>query len=156
MTNKDEIVGALRDAMSETEKIVASISDAVWSKQVYESWTAKQLFCHIAADSSIAGVLITLAKMPAEARRGGPAIDENDWNARQVLNRQDKPIEELTGELRSNVQRDIQAIQSQPDELFSQHFRAPWGEEGRLSDVIMGTITDHFQMHLGDLRTGTA
>ena len=132
---------------------MAAVSEAGWATEVYGTgWSAKQLFCHIAADSSIAGMLIALAKMPAGARAPAPEIEVDDWNARQVANRQDKPIEELLEELRRNVERDIQLVRSEPDETFALHFRAPWGEEGLVSDLIMKTISGHFLSHLADLR----
>jgi hypothetical protein len=48
---------------------------------------------------------------------------------------------------------DSNSVQSAPDDLISKHFRAPWGIEGEVGDVIIESLEGHLGMHLADLRS---
>ena len=43
-----------------------------------------------------------------------------------------------------------------PDELLARHFRAPWGAEGSVADVIVASLSGHTAGHLAELRTAMA
>ncbi len=70
--------------------------------------------------------------------------------------REGKAIQELLTELQANIGRETEAIEAAGDDLLTGQTRAPWGAEGTLGELIMGTITDHFHTHLVDLRAATA
>ncbi len=153
--SRQEIVDAYRRARQQAEELVASASESAWSRGAYEQgWNAKQLLCHIADSCGVARFLIAYAKdrrpLPA-----GVEFDIDKWNAQQVALREGKSIQDLLTELQVNIGREVEAIEAAPDALLSGQTRAPWGDEGTLGDLIMGTISDHFHMHLADLRTAT-
>ncbi len=150
-TEKRDVIGAIRSAQQEVEGLVSSTPESAWSKQAYEQgWNAKQLLCHIASTSRIAGFLISMAKAPGSGGMGAD-FDIDAFNAQQVAARQDKPIAEVLEELCGNCQRDIESVENTPDDLLAQHFRAPWDMEGPLGDVIVGSVEEHFMMHVRDL-----
>jgi hypothetical protein len=148
---KRDVIGAIRSAQQEVEGLVSSTPESAWSKQAYEQgWNARQLLCHIASTSRIAGFLISMAKAPGSGGMGAD-FDIDAFNAQQVAARQDKPIAEVLEEVRGNCQRDIESVENTPDDLLAQHFRAPWDMEGPLGDVIVGSVEGHFMMHVREL-----
>jgi hypothetical protein len=148
---KRDVIGAIRSAQQEVERLVSSAPESAWSKQVYEQgWNAKQLLCHMASTSGVAGFLIGMAKAPGSGGMGAD-FDIDAFNAQQVAARQDKPVAEVLEEVCGNCRRDIESVQNAPDDLLAQHFRAPWDVEGPLGDVIVGSVEGHLMMHLRDL-----
>ncbi len=149
--SKTDIIEVIRNTQNEVEKLVSSAAESAWSKPAYEQgWNAKQLLCHIASTSGVAGFLVGMAKAPGSGGMGAE-FDVDAWNVQAVATRQDKPIAEVLEEVRGNCQRDIESVQNAPDGLLAQHFRAPWGVEGPLADVIVGSIEEHLMMHVRDL-----
>lgn len=156
--SKEDIVAAIRKSHREIEKKALSLSDEALGSGVYESggWNAKQLLCHLAAGAGFAAFMITFAQMPPVASAGtGDNFDLDAFNAREVESREKKLLSELLGELRSGSERSIAAVQGAPDELLAAHFRAPWGTEGALSDVIVESLQGHVGTHLAELKSAT-
>jgi hypothetical protein len=149
--SKTDIVAAIRNTQREVEELASSAAESAWSNPVYEQgWNAKQLLYHVASTSGVAGFLVGMAKAPGAGGMGGD-FDIDAFNAQQVAARQDKPIAEILEEVRGNCQRDTESVQNAPDDLLMQHFKAPWGAEGPLADVIVGSIEEHLMMHVRDL-----
>ena len=149
--DKDAVIGAIRDAQQALEALVSSAPESAWSARGYrDGWNAKQLLCHIASTSGVAGYLIAMANAP---RPGGFAgdFDIDAFNAQQVAARQDKPVAELLEEVRDHCRQSVETVENTPDELLAQHFRAPWETEGPLADVIVSSIEEHLMMHTRDL-----
>jgi hypothetical protein len=117
---------------------------------VYEAgWNARQLLCHLAAGGGFAGFMIGFAKSPTPP----PAdFDQDRWNAHEVRSREGKSLAELLDELRTSSERSVAAVEAAPDELLASHFRAPWGSEGSLADVIIESLREHVGTHLSELR----
>jgi len=82
----------------------------------------------------------------------GVTFDQDRWNAHEVRSREGKPLGELLDELRASSERSVAAVEAAPDELLASHFRAPWGIEGSLADVIIASQRDHVGTHLSELR----
>ncbi len=158
--SKDEVVQTIRRSQEEIEKVALTLPEAAWSRGVYESgWNAKQLLCHLAENSGVAGFLIGLAKASVSARAsgsgasGGGNIDIDAWNAQRVALLQDKPISDVLMELRANSERNVAAVEAAPADLLAQNVKAPWDAEGPLADVIVQSIREHGGVHLKDLRS---
>jgi len=148
---KTDIIEVIRNTQDEVQKLVSSAAESAWSKPAYDQgWNARQLLCHIASTSGVAGFLVGMAKAPGSGGMGAD-FDVDAGNVQAVAARQDKPIAEVLEEVRGNCQRDIESVQNAPDDLLAQHFRAPWGVEGPLADVIVGSIEGHLMMHVRDL-----
>ncbi len=153
---KQDVIGAIRDAQREVEKLVPLVPASAWSGQAYEQgWNGKQLLCHLASTSGIARFLIRMAQAPGSGGMGAD-FDIDSFNAQQVAARQDKPVDEVLEEVCANCRRDIESVENAPDDLIAQHFRAPWGIEGALGDVIVGSIDEHFMTHVRDLAKAVA
>jgi hypothetical protein len=54
-------------------------------------------------------------------------------------------------EIRANIQRDIQAVESASDEDLSRQWKAPWDVEGSVADIIVMSIEGHLGTHIEDL-----
>ena len=147
---KTEVVRAIRESQQEIERVALSLSESALGGGVYEAgWNAKQLLCHLAAGGGFAAFMIGFARAPAPPPAG---FDQDRWNAGEVRSREGKSLAELLDELRDNSERSIAAVEAAPDDLLAAHFRAPWGIEGSLADVIIESLRDHVGTHLSELR----
>ena len=152
---KGEVVAAIRGAQGELDRLVSSTPEAAWSKPTYEQgWNAKQLLCHVAASSNVSGFLLAMARNPGASFGGG--LDQDEFNAQQVALRVSKTIAEVADEARGYLERDVDNANVAPDELLAAHYRAPWGYEGPLADVILDSLRDHLLVHLRDLAKAVA
>ena len=144
----------LAAARTELEEIVADMPESAWTAPVYENgWNAKQLLCHIASTSGVAGFVLTLAASPSGAGGGGAgSYNVDDFNRQQVAARQEKTVSELLSEAQSTFERDNALIGQTEEGVFGRRFRAPWGIEGSVADVIVGSVRDHLEAHMSDLR----
>jgi len=148
--SKEAVVRAIRESQAEIERTALALSEATLAGGVYESgWNAKQLLCHLAAGGGFAAFMIGFAKSPTPPPAG---FDQDRWNAHEVRSREGKSLAELLAELRSGSERSIAAVEAAPDELLAAHFRAPWGTEGSLAEVIIASLRDHVGTHLAELR----
>ena len=157
MGDRERIQETLRNTCRQLEEAVASISEGGWSSGVYENgWNAKQLLCHLVGGSPV-GFIISMASRESQ---GAPAGDVGDFdldafNNAEVAKRQDRSIEELMAERRSVDERDVELVQRTPEEILGRHYKAPWGAEGSVAEVIIGSLQGHTGQHLADLRTAT-
>jgi hypothetical protein len=148
---KADIIEVIRGTQGEVEKLVSAAAESAWSKAVYDQgWNAKQLLCHIASTSGVGAFLINMAKAPGSGGMSAD-FDVDAWNVQAVGARQHKAIAEILEEIRGNCQRDIESVESAPGDLLTQPFKPPWGEEGSLADVIVGSIEEHLMTHVRDL-----
>ncbi len=123
---------------------------------MYETgWNARQLLCHL-ADDNVTAFLLALAQRPELAAGVGEGFDLDVFNSQQVALRADKSVDELLEEIRRNIDRDVRAVRNASDELLQAHFRAPWGAEGSLGEVIVVSLTEHVEEHLADLSSARA
>ena len=161
-TGREDAVRTIRAAGDELERLVHSAGKGAWSNEAYEGWTAKQLLCHIASTSGVAGFVLVLARNPGMTpgqqlpSRSGGGFDQVEWNAQQVAMRQERPLEEVLEEIRGHLQGGIESVQAAPDELLGTHFRAPWEIEGTVAEVIAESVRGHLIMHLRDLAAALA
>jgi hypothetical protein len=68
--------------------------------------------------------------------------------------RAERSVADILDEIRSNIQRDMQAVEGASEELLAQHFVAQWGTEGSVAEVIIASHNFHLGMHIADLRKG--
>jgi hypothetical protein len=156
MATRQEICSTIEAFESDIQQAVSDMPDAAWSGGVYESgWNARQLLSHIASTSGVTSFILNMAQapsLPASDPRGG-SFNIDDFNKLQVEMRAGKSTDEVLAEIRSNLQRDIGAIQAADEALINKHFKAPWDAEGRVSDMIVSSFHDHLGMHLADLKS---
>ncbi len=159
MGDKERITETIQKTRRELEEAVAAVPPAAWARGVHENgWNAKQLLCHLASGSP-AGFIIGMAGRSGEgAGSGGGAggFDIDAWNKAEVEKRQAKSVEELLTEARANFDHDIELVGRTPDELLAKHYRAPWGVEGSVADVIVASLSGHTAGHLAELRAAMA
>ena len=132
---------------------MADMPESAWTAPVYENgWNAKQLLCHIVSTSGVAGFVLTLAASPSGAGGGAGNYNVDDFNRQQVAARQERTVSALLSEAQSNFERDNALIGQTEEGVFGRRFRAPWGIEGSVADVIVGSVRDHLEAHMSDLR----
>ncbi len=152
MSSKEEVVGVIEKLLGEIEQAVASMPEERWSKGVYEGgWNARELLCHIASTSGVAGFALAMAQMPSPPGLGD-GFDNDAFNAQQLAIRKDKSPADLVGEIRSRFERDIAALRNATDDVIRKHYKAPWETEGELGEVIVESLKGHLGMHLAELR----
>ena len=163
-TIRTDLVSELRSTRKQIEEVVASVPDRGWEAGVYEGgWNARQLLAHVASTSGVASFLLAMAQLPeapGDAAKGSPAPgrdtfdrQNDEFNRQQVALRAERSVEEMLDEIRSNIQRDIQAVQAASEELIAKHYRAPWGVEGMVGEVIATSLREHLGTHIADLRS---
>jgi hypothetical protein len=156
MSNDEGVVRYMQELEAGIEQVVSAMPGDGWSRGVYENgWNARQLFCHIASMSGTVGFVLGMARMPSPPSLG-PDFDEDAFNTRLVAEREGKDTSELLGEIKTNFERDIQALLAAPEDLMRKQFRAPWGVEDTVAGVIMRSLGDHLCMHLIDLKAAIA
>ncbi len=159
MATKQEIVDALRAFNERAQNFAAGLSPDDWTKTTYEQgWNVKQAYCHLAGTTAGVPFMIALAANPRPPRGGAggdggteAAFDIDAWNAREVAEREGKPIEEILAELKTGHENSVKAVQATSDELLAKEFRAPWGLVAPLGDVLMEMVNGHDRGHLTDI-----
>ncbi len=150
--NKNDLINGIRRSLRDIEEVASELPDAAWMTGVYEQgWNARQLLCHLAAGARFAATMIGAAQ--ASTRPDLGTFDQDAFNAAQVEARKDKTVAELIDEARTKSEEAIQAVEAAPAEVIAGNFRAMWGAEGPLADVIMEAIEDHTGTHLAELRS---
>ncbi len=156
MGDRERILETMQKTRRQLEEAVAAVPEDAWARGVHENgWNAKQLLCHLAGGSP-AGFIIGMAGRSGEGAgssvgdAGGFDIDA--WNKAEVEKRQARSVEELLAEAQASFDRDIELVNRTPDELLARHYRAPWGVEGSVTDVIVAALSGHTAGHLAELR----
>lgn len=151
MAERDDVIAALKNIREEIVTVAEGAPEGAWSAQTYEDgWTARDVLSHMASTTSVASVVLSMARAGGNAGMEGFDIDAH--NRQQVEMRADKSVSEVLDEIRANIQRDVQAVEGAPDDLLSQHFATPWGVEGSVAHVILEALNGHLGGHIADLR----
>src|SRR5574341_490117 len=149
--SRQDVIDELTSVRQDLTQLVDSAPAAAWAKPAHsDGWDARQLLSHMASTSGVANFILTLAQGPAGAAGGG-AYDIDQFNTQQVAMRADRSASELLDEVRSNIARDIAAVEKAPDGLLSKHFKTPWDIDGPVADVIVESLRRHFRGHLDEL-----
>lgn len=152
MATREDVLARLTQTRDEITALVEGAPEAVWARATYEGWTCHDLLAHIASTSGPAGFILMMAKAGPPQGGGGPAFDQDAFNKQQVTMRAERSVADILNEIRSNIQRDIQAVEGASDELLAQYFVAQWGTEGSVAEVIIASHNFHLGMHIADLR----
>lgn len=151
MTTRGDVLAKLAQTRDEIAAAVEGAPEAAWGRTTYEGRTCHDLLAHIASTSGPAGFILMMAR---SGPPGGGTLDfdQDAFNKQQVALRAERTPGDLLDEIRSNLQRDIQAVEAAPDELLAQHFVAQWGTEGSVAEVIVSSLDFHLGTHLADLK----
>jgi hypothetical protein len=157
MADRGDVIECLRNLRDEIVQLAEGAPEVAWSAATHEEgWNARQLLSHIASTSGVASFVLSLAQVAGSAAGRGGSFDIDAFNSQQVAMRENKTVSEVLDEVRSNLQRDIQAIEGAPEELLQKHFRAPWDVEGPVAQVISDSVNGHLGGHVADLRGALA
>jgi pheromone shutdown protein TraB len=153
MATKQEVIDTYRKVVERGEKLAAGLSQEDWQKTVYEGWTVKKLFCHLASVGAAPLYFINLAQKPPSegGGGGGPGFDVDAWNAEQVKMRQDKPVEEIMQEFRDSHAGGIKVLESAADDVMARQIRSFQGGTAPAIDVIEMSGSGHEMGHLDDI-----
>jgi uncharacterized protein (TIGR03083 family) len=153
MTSREDVIACLANFRDDLHALAEAASDSAWAGQTYEDgWTARDVLSHIASTSGAANFILMMARAGPSGAPGGAAFDNDAFNRQQVAMRAGRSVAEVLDEVRSNIARDVQAVQGAPDDLLQQHFRAPWDVEGTVAEVIVTSVNGHLGGHVADLR----
>jgi uncharacterized protein (TIGR03083 family) len=152
MATKQEVIDTYRKVVERGEKIAAGLSEEDWQRTVYEGWTVKKLFCHLASVGLAPLYFVNLAqKLPSEGGGGGPGFDVDAWNAEQVKARQDKPVEEIMQEFRETHAGGIKVLESAADDVLARHVPSFQGGTAPAIEAIEMSGSGHEMGHLDDI-----
>ncbi len=150
--NKQDVISTISEAQRELERLVQHADASFWEGARYEQgWNAKQVLCHIAATSGMPAMFLNAVKAGQANMSMGADFDLDAWNARGVAGREGKSVQEIAGEISASHKTSIETVGVADDSLLQKTFRAPWGHEGPLAEVIIGGIRNHEMAHLRDL-----
>jgi hypothetical protein len=157
MNERQRVLEALRNGRSQLETAVKAVPTEAWSQGVYENgWNAKQLLCHLSGGTPAGFILGMASRTEGEGQGAGTSgFDIDAWNKEQVESKESKSINDLLEDARAGFAKDEAQVKQTPDDLLAKHYKAPWGVEGSVADVIIGSINGHLAGHLGDLRSAT-
>ena len=147
MSTKAEIIEKLVKTRQELKDLVADIPP---EKEIYPEWGLKELLAHFAGwdDAAAAGVRGALAgKDPIIVAPLGP----NDYNARTVSERETLPLAHIIKEWELNRELLLDLVEQIPEDKLDTMTVYPWGEEGKLGDLIVG-MAEHELFHIGEVR----
>lgn len=148
-STRHEIIGGYSNLADQMERIAPSLSEEELGKTVYSGWTAKDVLCHLAADSQAGLFFISLAQTTRSEL--DPAFDLDRWNAARVAERREKPVSELLAELRAGYKASVHAVESASEELLAKP--VPNFDEGgtwTLAEQVSG-VSGHAIRHLHDI-----
>ena len=155
MPDKNDVIACLKNVRDEIVALVDGASPDAWSSPTYEDgWTAKDVLAHVASTCGPASFMLAMAQAPAGGSAGGGSFDGEAFNRQQTAVRAGHSPHQILDEIRSTMQRDIQAVEGAPDELLQMHFVAPWGSEGSVAQLIIAAANGHLGGHIADLRGG--
>jgi len=151
MSSREAVIACLNDVREQITAAVAAMPESGWDASVYENgWNQRQLLYHIASTSGVASFVLAMSKLPKQV--GGEPFDNDAFNRDQVALREGRSPAEALDEIRSNIQRDIQAIEKASDDDLQRAWTAPWGMDGTVADIIVTSVDGHLGAHLNDLR----
>jgi uncharacterized protein (TIGR03083 family) len=152
MPDKNDVISCLKNVRDEIVALVGGSSPDAWSSPAYEDgWTAKDVLAHIASTCGPASFMLAMAQAPGGGSGGGGSFDGEQFNRQQTAMRAGHSPQQILDEIRSTMQRDIQALEGAPDELLQKHFVAPWGSEGPVAQLIIDAANGHLGGHIADL-----
>ena len=150
MSSRETVIACLRDVREQITAAVAAMPEGGWDKIIYETgWDERELLYHIASTSGVTSFVLSMSKLPK--RTGGEPFDNDAFNRDQVALREGRSRADALDEIRSNIQRDIQAIEKASDEDLQRAWTAPWGMEGTVAEIIIAAVDSHLGTHVCDL-----
>jgi uncharacterized protein (TIGR03083 family) len=156
MVSKQDVSQSLMLNVQRAEKIAANLTEADLAKPLYEGWTVKDVFAHLASMGASPAFFIGMAQRAMSSSGGGggmPAgFDVDAFNNQQVEIRKDRTIFELLAEFRQGHEKGVEMIASTPDEVLT--FKMPNPFAGGMScalEMIAGSCGDHEAQHLMDV-----
>ena len=149
---KQDVINTIREAQQELERLAQNADAGFWDGARYEQgWNAKQVLCHIAATSGMPAMFLAAVKAGQAAASMGADFNLDAWNSQNVATREGKSVQEIAGEISASHKTSIETMEAADDSLLQKTFRAPWGHEGPLAEVVIGGIRNHEMAHLRDL-----
>ena len=150
MATKADVIACLIDTRGWVTETVESMPDASWSNPANDGWDARQLLYHIASTSGVAGFVLRMSALPSTPP-GGEPFDNDEFNRSQVALREEKSPEDALNEIRANIQRDIEAVESASDADLQRMWTSPWGHADTVAKIIIDSLRGHIQPHLHEL-----
>ncbi len=147
MNKKAEVMEKLRKTRQELTDLVSDIPP---EKEIYPEWRVKELLAHFAGwdDAAAAGVRGCLnGENPIIVAPRGP----DDYNSRTVSERETLPLGHIIKEWELNRKLLMELVEEIPEDKLETLTIYPWGEEGKLVDLILG-MAGHELFHINEIR----
>jgi hypothetical protein len=150
--DKGELLRTITTSHSELAELVGRISDDRLLDPAMDNWTGKDLLAHLAWWQDHSARLtedFSASRKPDDQTHPGNTTDEiNEYVYR--LHSNDAPDVTRVAFAQS-FQRLLAAIEPLTNEDLFSSDRCPWLNGGKLSEMIFGDTSHHYQQHLGYL-----
>lgn len=147
MDGKTQIIAEIDSAR---EIMEAALADFDKNRDIYTSWTAKELVAHL-----VGWYDVVIPSLHAHASGETPAtpvtqgIDHH--NAQTVAKREALSYEQIVREWHHSLDQFKQAVKEMPDNRFLEPMVYPWGSRGTVRQFVL-IFTDHEREHAEDIR----
>ncbi|MCP4142691.1 MAG: DinB family protein [Chloroflexi bacterium] len=147
MSKKAEILKKLKETREELKDLVKDIPP---EKEIYPEWGLKELLAHFAGWDD-AALISSRACLDGEnpiivAPRGA-----DDYNSRTVTERESLPLGHIIKEWELNRELLLDLVNEISEEKLSTKTIYPWGDEGTLSNLILG-MAEHELFHISEIK----
>ena len=135
---KEKALSRLNNSRQALRKAIDVLTiDEISTIQVEGIWTVKDLLGHIAAWEN--SLLVPLsAFINGEPFQAEEIPDHDAWNAEQAARRSQRSVSKILEEMESTRQALLNAAGKLSKGQWSQSFRAPWGDQNTLIEMISG------------------
>jgi hypothetical protein len=150
MTTREELIDGLRMIIREGLRTTAKFGPDDWAYKVHDEsggWTAKQLYCHLAATAEITpGFIGALANAPA-GRNAAAGFDIDAFNAQQVSAKAALEPEPLREAFKASHEKLIEFVRGMPEEQLELERRFGY-VAGRVADIMQTVLVLHGLAHI--------
>ncbi len=146
MNKRDQLVQRLERSRA---MMIAHLNEIDLKRRIYPLWTVREILAHLSGwdDATIAFIRSLLAgKEPATPAARG--IDA--YNSETVATREGLDYDHIYREYIETRLILLDLIRQMPEEMVSQNYTLPWGEQGSLEDMI-NIFGPHEEEHAEDV-----
>lgn len=146
MDEKESLINALEHSRAAIQTLLDVIDK---NRKIYPLWTVREIVAHISGWDD--AVITSIRAHVAGQEPGTPAARGIDYyNEQTVSTREGLDYDHIYREFVKTRQDLIALIKTMPVEKIHERFVLPWGETGRVEDIVR-IFTEHEEEHAADL-----
>jgi hypothetical protein len=149
MATKDELIQWLEDSH---QQITDQVNLVDPNKEIYPGWTIREVLAHFAGwdTAVVASIKSHVAGLIPSVVAGG---DHNAYNADTIKEQETLSFEQIYQKWQQTHEHLKIVIRELPSEKMEGEFIFPWGQTGKIEDLVVGLTSDHESIHMKDVET---